>query len=158
MALTSFLQAEPEWTSGKRVLELGAGIGLPSFFIARNALEVVITDHSPEAMELADRNILQLKLDHVSTLVSDWSELPDHLIGETILMSDVNYSPVQFGPLLKVISRFLEKGASVILSTPQRITALQFVDELQPYVQKVTQQTIDGQGQTTDIGILVLSL
>jgi len=31
LALTSFLQKEPHWVSSKNVLEIGAGIGLPSF-------------------------------------------------------------------------------------------------------------------------------
>jgi predicted nicotinamide N-methyase len=158
MALTSFLQAEPDWVRGKRVLEMGAGIGMPSFSVARHALEVIISDHSPEAIELAEKNILQLGLKNARALRLDWNELPELLIGETVLMSDVNYSPDQFGSLLNVIRKFLEQGATVILSTPQRITATQFVEALQPYIQRITQQTIDGQGQTADISILVLSL
>jgi predicted nicotinamide N-methyase len=158
LALTSFLQAEPEWIAGKRVLELGAGIGLPSFFIARHAMEVVITDHSSEAMELANTNILQLELRNTRSIISDWNELPDQLIGETVLMSDVNYSPDQFGSLLEVISRFLGKGATLILATPQRLTATLFVEALHPHIQSVTQQTIYVQGQTTGISILVLSI
>jgi predicted nicotinamide N-methyase len=158
MALTSFLQAEPDWIRDKRVLELGAGIGLPSFFIARLAKEVVISDHSPEAVELAEKNILHLGLAQVRALQADWNELPEDLIGETVLMSDVNYSPDQFGPLLAVITKFIENGATVILATPQRLTAAQFVEALRPYIHRITQQSIDGQGQTTDISILILSL
>ena len=158
MALTSFLQAEPEWSTGKRVLELGAGIGMPSFYIARNALEVVISDHSPEAVQLAGENIRHQGLTNVRTLCADWNELPDGLVGETVLMSDVNYSPDQFGPLLDVILSFIEKGATVILATPQRLAAAQFVEALRPHIQRITQQSIDGQGQTTDISILILSM
>jgi predicted nicotinamide N-methyase len=157
-AMTAFLRKERFWVEGKRVLEIGAGIGLPSFDSAGHAREMIISDHSIEAVELAEKNIRHLGLKNVKAMYLDWNHFPEGVVGETVLLSDVNYSPDEFGNLLDLIQRFLERGATVIISTPQRLAATKFVDAVQPYIQESMQMTIDGQGQTSDICILVLSL
>ncbi len=53
-ALVSFLKEEPQWTAGKNILELGAGIGLPSLALAPQAKSVIISDHAPEAVRLME--------------------------------------------------------------------------------------------------------
>jgi predicted nicotinamide N-methyase len=156
--MTTFLRSERDWVTGKRVLEIGAGIGLPSFASAGHALETIISDHSLEAVELAEKNIRHLGLKNVKAMYLDWNHFPEGVIGETVLLSDVNYSPDEFENLLALIRKFLERGATVIIATPQRLAATKFVDAVQPYIQESQQVTIDGQGQTNDICILVLSL
>jgi hypothetical protein len=47
-----------------------------------------------------------------------------------LLLSDVNYKPALFAVLQNVISSFLLKGTTVILSTPQRLMAKDFLTPL----------------------------
>ena len=56
-AMCSFLEADPAWIAGKRVLEIGAGIGLPSLVMAHRAAEMIISDYATEAVALLNKNI-----------------------------------------------------------------------------------------------------
>ena len=157
-AMCSFLEAEPAWIAGKRVLEIGAGIGLPSLVMAHRAAEMIISDYATEAVALLNKNIQYLHLKQVRAMVLDWNDFPDNLQCETILMSDINYAPDQFDPLLKLVQQLLGQGATIIISTPQRIMATPFVKALQPNIQRTVLQTVEEKNQLVDISILVLSL
>ena len=152
IAMTSFLQSEPDLIQSKRVLELGAGIGMPSFFIAASCSEMIISDHDTYAVELIEMNIKSLGLNHVKAMCLDWNDFPEDLKADTLLLSDINYDPEQFQPLLNLIHQFVSNGATVVIATPERITATPFATELQPLVKRSVVTTI----QQIDIRILVL--
>ncbi|MES2371165.1 MAG: hypothetical protein V4557_01210 [Bacteroidota bacterium] len=156
-AMISFLKEEPHWIDGKHVLEVGAGIGVPSFAMAAHASAMIISDHAPEAVALIEKNIQYLGLQHVKAMCLDWNHFPGDMRAETVLLSDINYAPEQFGPLLALIRTFLEQGATIILSTPQRITITPFAEAIHPFIKRSVLQTVEHSSQTVDIRILVLS-
>ncbi len=158
IAMSLFLRAEQQFTKGKLVLEMGAGIGLPSFAIAHHAAETIISDHAAEAVLLIEKNIQHLGLQNAKAICLDWNYLPDNIKAETLLLSDINYAPEQFNALLVLIQKFLQQGSSIILSTPQRITVTPFAEALQPFIKQSVLQTVTYMHQTIDIRILVLSL
>lgn len=51
-ALSLFLQQNRDLIKNKRVLEIGAGIGLPTFSIAKHAADITITDYAEDAVIL----------------------------------------------------------------------------------------------------------
>ena len=155
--MTAFLQKEPHWIEGKHVLELGAGIGLPSFTMAAIASEMMISDHATEAVKLIEKNIQLLDLQHVKARCLDWNDFPDGIKVDTVLLSDINYAPDQFAPLLLVINKFLAQGTTIILATPQRITATAFVESIQPFIKKTILQTGSSSEQGRIISIFILS-
>lgn len=153
-ALVAFLAENPSLTKGKAVLELAAGLGIPGFSVAANAREVTITDYSPEAVELLDKNIRHLQLPNVKSMVADWSDMPASLHADTILLSDVNYDPGSFAALLSLIRDFIRQRSTVVLATPQRVTARAFIEPIRNFIrQSFVQHTGDGTG----IGIFVLA-
>ena len=154
LAMTSFLQQHPGYVQGKQILEIGAGIGLPSFTIASIAGSVIVSDHATEAVMLMEKNIEHLGLTHTKAMWLDWNNVPAGLHADTILLSDVNYDPTQFDVLLALIRRFVQQGSTVILATPQRITAGRFTTELNVYIRETETMIKDG----VDVGIVVLSL
>ncbi|HJV21026.1 MAG TPA: hypothetical protein VJ552_14165 [Sediminibacterium sp.] len=156
-AMVSFLKVNPGWVLNKQVLELGAGIGLPSFFVAPLASGVIISDYAPEAVALAQRNIEYLGLKQAQAMYLDWNHFPDHITGETILLSDINYAPDQFEPLLTVIRKLLDQGAVILLSTPQRITASPFITALESYVRSSVLEIVTEQDRLVEIRIVVLT-
>lgn len=156
IALSRFLQTEPEWVRGKRVLELGAGIGLPSFSVAKQVAEVIISDHAPEAVALIDKNIQYLALSHAQARLIDWNHFPADIFADTVLLSDVNYAPGQFAALLQLIRKLFDQGTVIILATPQRITASPFAEALQPFIKRSFSQAVSGKEQEMDIRILIL--
>lgn len=154
--MSAFLLNHPELTKDKTVLEIGAGIGLPSFTIAGNAARLTISDHDPAAVVLIKKNIALLGLAHASATCIDWNDFPADVSADTILLSDVNYAPEQFETLLKLIRQWLDAGSTVVLSTPQRIMGIPFVAALTNYTTQQSTSSIEEPGGVTDISILVL--
>jgi predicted nicotinamide N-methyase len=149
--LASFLRDEPQWVEDKNVLELGAGSALPSFAVAQIVSGMIVSDHAAEAVELMEKNIAHLGLHHVKAMQLDWNDLPENIAADVLLLSDINYDSGQFGQLLTLINRFLEKGTTIILSTPQRINITSFAEALAPFTR---QSFLRGEAGT--IRILVL--
>lgn len=152
MAMSIFIDNNPHYVSGKDVLELGAGLAIPSFIASRYADHVLTSDHIEEAIWLLRKNLRELKISNIRAEQLDWNELPEEIHADIVIMSDVNYSPQSFESLHNVIKRFLTAGSSIILSTPGRIAAKSFLDFLIPYISIRETMYISG----TEILILVL--
>lgn len=158
LALASFLKENPGLVKGKKVLELGAGIGLPSFTIAEYVSEICISDHAPEAVVLLQKNIQYHQLDNATAVCIDWNKVPEQTKAAVLLLSDINYAPDQYEGLLHMIRRFLGQGTTIILATPQRITITAFAEALQPYIKRSVLRTVSYLNGEVDIRILILSL
>ena len=155
-AMADFLEAELPYIKNKRVLEIGSGIGLPSFAIAKHVSEIIISDYATEAVELIEKNIKYLGLTNAKALCLDWNHFPTNIKAEVVLLSDINYAPDQFEVLYNVIKNFVEQGTTVIITTPQRITGKSFLDTLQPYLKYTIVQSVMELDQVIDVRILVL--
>jgi predicted nicotinamide N-methyase len=157
IALHNVLQKHPILIKDKNVLELGAGIGLPSLMMADIAKSIQISDYNLDAVELLRKNIEHLELENAEALKLDWNALPETIHPEVIILSDVNYDPTQFETLTKLIEKFLHQGSTVILSTPQRIMASPFVQKLEGYIIERHEALVDENDIPKEISILVLS-
>ncbi len=132
-ALCEFIATEPQWLENKKVLELAAGLGLPSLLAAQIATEVVCSDYVPAAVELMQQSIEKNQLTNIKATVINWNNIPDDLSCDILLLSDINYEPQVFETVFNVIVSFMQKGTTVILSTPQRLMAKPFIDRILPY-------------------------
>ena len=157
IALLDVLKAHPHLIENKHVLEIAAGIGLPSLMMADITKSIQISDYEKEAVALLQKNIEYLKLQNAQALQIDWSNVPENLHPEVILLSDVNYDPTQFDQLINLIVKFIHQGSTVILSTPQRIMASPFVQKLEAYIINRHDTLVDENGIHKEICILVLS-
>lgn len=155
-AMSAFLRMEPQWIIGKKVLEIGAGIGLPSFSIAHLAREVIVTDHAPSAIELINKNINHLCINNLEAICLDWNDFPLQVRGDTVLLSDVNYDPDAYGPLLKLILTMIDDGTVIIIATPERIMAIPFVDALQKFIKHHFLHTVEDMDQLIEIRMILL--
>lgn len=157
IALCDFLKAHPNWVQGKSVLEIGAGIGLPSFSIANLASSVLISDHAKEAIDLMQKNIDFLHLMNVKAACLDWNHFSNQITADTVLLSDINYTPDEFAALLTLLNQFLERGSTIIIATPPRIMGVPFIQKLQAFIQQEYKQQVFEENQSTEISIYVLS-
>jgi predicted nicotinamide N-methyase len=137
----------PDQWKDKKVLEIAAGIGLPSLMIAPHAQTITCTDISEEAVDAMkiSAQINGYENVHVQTL--NWMDVPENLQADLLLLSDVNYAPADLENLKILIQRFLIKGCLVILSTPERIVARSFIQDFLSFMVKhesfpVEQETI----------------
>jgi predicted nicotinamide N-methyase len=131
--LTNFLLDHPELIKNKSVLELAAGLGLPSLFASRLASSILCSDYDATAVAFIKDNIALNGIHNMVAKQIDWTNFPDNLDFDVLILSDVNYNPGDFSILLKLIENMLEKGVSVILSTPQRLAGRRFVEQLIPF-------------------------
>lgn len=157
IALLDVLEAHPHLIQNKHVLEIGAGIGLPSLMMAGIAKSIQLSDYDKEAVALLQKNIEHLQLKNAEALQLDWNNMPGNLNPDVILLSDVNYDPGQFDVLIHLIDKFLTQGSSIILSTPQRIMASPFVQRLEASIIERYEAMVDENGIQKEISILVLS-
>ncbi len=141
-ALCEFIATQPHWLQNKTVLELAAGLGLPSLLAAQVATQVTCSDYIPQAVELMQQSIHENKLENIDAMLIDWNHLPNDLSVDVLLLSDINYEPQAFETLFNVIISFLEKGTIILLSTPQRLMAKPFIDRLLPFSKLWNEKTI----------------
>jgi predicted nicotinamide N-methyase len=92
---------------GKRVAELGCGLGIPSIAAARRGAEVIATDGDIDALALVRRNA-EVNGVEVETAALDWAD-PDELIErgpfDLVLASDVLYERPSIAMLLNLLPR-----------------------------------------------------
>lgn len=155
-ALAQFLLRHPECTQNKTVVELGAGLGLPSLVAARHAKAVLCSDYAVEAVAVVQRSAANLQLHNLTAVVIDWEHLPPDLEAGVLLLSDVNYEPAAFALLLQRIDLFLQKGTIVLLSTPQRLMAKEFVAPLMRNCSRQEEILIEQDSKEVTISVLVL--
>jgi predicted nicotinamide N-methyase len=115
---------------GRRVLELGAGLGLPSLAAALRGAEVLATDWAADAVALlrenAGRNRIALRAERVR-----WDE-PGPLLREApwdvVLGADLLYEQRNADQLLDLLPRL---GGEILLADPGRPFAKAFLDRWQ---------------------------
>lgn len=156
LAMLWFLKRYPDLIREKQVLELGAGIGLPSFFAAKTASSVIITDYAKEAVELMQINIDALGCKNVKALELDWNNYAGDIPADILLLSDINYDERDFESLKLIVNSYLEKGVTILLATPYRINASSFVTYFSLFIQEQELIAVQNEGTEVTIGLFVL--
>jgi len=126
----------PERLAGRRVLEIGCGLALPSLLCARLGAQVVATDFHPEVPRFLRKNralnvISEAALEYRAV---DWEEegtlarIPrafDFVIG-----SDILYEAKHADLVARVIPLALAPGGTAILADPARPYLQRFSDAI----------------------------
>lgn len=114
---------------GKRTLELGCGLGLPSIAAALAGGRVLATDWSPDAIEATAANA-ERNGAVVETLRCSWAE-PEPLVErapwQLVLASDVLYEARNVDQLLDLLPRLVDETGLVLLADPGRVPAERFL-------------------------------
>ena len=114
---------------GRRVLELGCGLGLPSLAAAAAGGRVLATDSSPDAVVFAAHNLALNELEGEAAQ-ADWREPGALLEGgpwDLVLAADVLYLRHNVEALLRVLPKLLTPGGEAIVADPQRAGGRDFV-------------------------------
>ncbi|ANB17063.1 class I SAM-dependent methyltransferase [Dokdonella koreensis] len=106
---------------GKRILEIGCGLGLSSLVLQRRRAEVVASDHHPLAGSFLDRNAWLNGLPPVTYRNLPWAT-PDATLGrfDLIIGSDVLYERGHAAQLVALMQRHAHPDAQVLISDPGR--------------------------------------
>lgn len=158
MGLCIFLEKHTELIKNKTVVELAAGLGLPSLLASIEAKSVSMSDYLPDAVQLMQRNIDYNKIENLHCSLINWNKLPDGVKADVLMLSDVNYAPDSFDSIFNVIDRFLHDCSLIILSTPQRLMAKPFIERLAPFVALQEDIIVDTKGIATPVTVFLLKL
>ena len=113
---------------GKRVLELGCGLALPSFAAALAGAEMLATDWSPEAVDLVAVNASANGLS-VTAAVLDWSAgASDVGLFDLVVAADVLYEERNALPVLRLLHEAVAPGGQALIADPGRRHAAGFYD------------------------------
>lgn len=158
LGLCSFLIRHTHYVQDKKVLELAAGLGLPSLLAAKYAHEVCASDHISEAVGLLQQSADCNGILNMKCVRLNWKNIPGTIIADTLLLSDINYDPASFDSLYSLLQRFLNNGTTILLSTPQRLMAKSFIDRILPFCIKQEEVLIENAQQQTFIAVYVLKI
>lgn len=157
LAMAHFLVNHPGYITDKKVLELAAGLGLPSLAAAGKAKEVCCSDYLPEAVETMRMSVEYNGLKNVDCRLLDWNDLPEDLDTDVLLLSDINYDPSGFDTLHAVVKKFLQKGVTVLLSTPQRMMGAPFISHILPWCIHSEEMIVEHKEINVPVSLMVLA-
>lgn len=112
---------------GKRVLELGAGTGLPGIVAASLGAHVVQTDRLEVPLYVCKQNAERNGVTTIEHRIADWTAWDDRERYDCILGSDVLYAEALHPHLLRIFENNLAPGGTLLLSDPFRASSIAFL-------------------------------
>jgi predicted nicotinamide N-methyase len=130
IALAEFIASCPELVTDKRVLELGAGVGLPGLVAQSVGAHVAQTDYFVEALNVAALNAAGNGVTGIKRFWADWRNWQSTDVYDVVLGADILYDPEVHAELAGVIKSTLAPKGTLILADPGRPQALEFLSRL----------------------------
>ncbi len=131
IALAHELAARAGELRGARVLELGAGTGLPGIVAASLGARVVQTDRQELAMSVCRRNVERNGVTGIAHRIADWTAWDDAERYDWILGSDILYGENMHPHLRTIFESNLAPGGRVLVADPFRKASLPFLEALE---------------------------
>jgi len=137
--LADFLAGLPA-DPGKRILEIGCGLGLVGVVAASFGHKVVMTEHNAQALEFARANAELNGCPEVEIIDLDWNSPSLYGRFDYIVGSEIVYHQKDFDALKNLFERLLKPDGEVILCEGVRRTSLDFFKEMQRHFDLQAQQ------------------
>ena len=114
-----------------RVLELGAGTGLPGIVAASLGARVVQTDRHALALAVCRRNGARNAVRDVGYRVADWEAWDDAARYDLILGADILYAERLHPSLRRIFDANLAPGGRVLLADPFRPPSVRLLEAME---------------------------
>ena len=129
LALADAVERDPP-RPGRRVIELGCGLALPSIAAARAGADVLATDVATDAVAFAAHSLALNEAD-ATVAHADWGEHGDALAEQgpydVVLAADVLYTRANVETALRLLPRLIQPWGEVWLADPGRAGARDFL-------------------------------
>lgn len=124
--------------AGRRVLELGAGTGLPGIVAASLGARVVQTDRQEVALHVCRQNAERNGVTAIEHRAADWTAWEDRALYEHILGADILYADGLHPHLRRIFEANLAPGGSILVSDPFRKGSIALLEAMEADGWKVT--------------------
>lgn len=116
-----------EQGDGRRLLELGCGVGLGTIAALQSGFDVTATDYYAEALEFTRLNCLANGQEPPPTRLVDWRDFPDNLGRfDMVIASDVLYERANSPLVAAAFAATLKPTGLGLITDPQRKVAALF--------------------------------
>jgi predicted nicotinamide N-methyase len=158
IALAQYIEENRSIFKQKDVIELGAGLGLPSLVASPYCNTTLLTDLLPDAVNFAERNAIMNNLMNIDFQIMDWRNIKEeNKKFDIILASDIAYEKRFFLDLPNAIKSLMHEDSLAIITEPGRSFAKPFIEDLSHHFKMDKQlKTIDHRGVKVEIGIYLL--
>jgi predicted nicotinamide N-methyase len=123
--------AESTDLAGKRLLDLGCGLGLPGLVAAAAGAEVWFADKEGAALEFAARSAERNGFGGVRLRTIDFTRDVLETRFDVIVCAELVYEPASYTPLCEFLDRHLAPGGEIELTDAFRSDARTFFAELE---------------------------
>lgn len=134
IALAAAIAREPELVRGRRVLELGSGIGITAALALDAGADLIATDYAAESLLLTRLTCRRFAGSEPETHQLNWrAPLPDTIAippdgFPVVLAADVLYERRDIAPLLDLAGRLVAPDGVLWLAEPGRPPAAAFLE------------------------------
>jgi methyltransferase-like protein 23 len=159
IALAHEIASRDDMGHGARVLELGAGTGLPGIVAATLGAAVVQTDRHELALALCRRNGERNAVTSIEYRLADWTSWTDSQPYACILGSDILYAERLHPDLRRIFDRNLAPGGCLLLSDPFRSPAVRLLESMESdgWSLSLSKWSVEGEAEPRPIGIYELT-
>jgi predicted nicotinamide N-methyase len=158
IGLARHIAENPTIVQRKKVLELGAGAGLPGMVSASVGGLVTQTDYQRDTLTLAQINAWDNVITTMDQAIGDWRNWKLKGDFEVVIGSDVLYERNLHFDLKRILERYAKRGARILLSDPVRPQAMEFVTELEKRGWSVEMETTKALWEGEDKEIVFFEL
>ncbi len=159
IALAHEVASRAEAFRGRRVLELGAGTGLPGIVAASLGGHVVQTDQHELAMSVCKRNGERNGVQTIEYRLVDWADWNDATRYDWILGSDILYGETMHPHLARIFESNLAQGGRVLISDPFRAVSLRLLEAMEEngWTISMSKWSVGEEAATRPIGLFELA-
>lgn len=115
MILSYVLGSQPS-PGGKRLLELGAGLGAPGLAAAAAGFDVTISDYEDIIMDFQKVSAAASKLENIQFSHLDWLNPPDLEPFDVLAGAEILFRDEFFEPLLNIFKNYLKPDGMIYLA------------------------------------------
>ncbi|XP_029456269.1 methyltransferase-like protein 23 isoform X2 [Rhinatrema bivittatum] len=127
VVLAQFVWFHRRELTGKKILEIGAGVSLPGVVAAKCGAEVILSDSAelPQCLENCHQSCQMNDVLGVSVVGLTWGEVSPDLLAlpplDIILGSDVFYEPADFEDVLSSVHFLMQKNSQAQFWTSYQV-------------------------------------
>lgn len=103
-------------SKGKRLLELGAGLGAPGLAAAANGFDVTLSDYEDIILDFQRVSVAASGLSNVECTMLDWLDPPEIEQFDVLAGAEILFREEFFEPLLNVFEKYLKPDGVIYLA------------------------------------------